>query len=392
MYVWLMYGGGGGFLLPALPGRVWGWQQGGPRAVSPLPPSLCALYMPKYTRDKIKVKIPPLVSVCLTPPPHTEDPQRQPGHGGGRGQRRRGGVCRGGASGGAVLRAIKAGAAVDLRVVSSVTGSRPAPAMAPRKFFVGGNWKMNGDKKSLGELIHTLNGAKLSADTGEGAAARSARPARRLAAWRHRGPGTGRGQRQMSEGGGGLNITLPRGLNIPAKPDTGAAGPADTCGRPPGGGRAPFPTPHPPPVAGPGGSGWPRCRRGRAPSPATRVPGPRASPSALPPPPRVLPVPPHRRYRGRGGGGRCGAPRFSRAALPGRTVRPCPCLPAVPGYSPGCNPVLPGSPPPGSGSGFSAGLSAGPVPRDPCEPAAGPGVACLPTGKGFLPPSRGVIG
>lgn len=40
--------------------------------------------------------------------------------------------------------------------------------MAPRKFFVGGNWKMNGDKKSLGELIHTLNGAKLSADTGEG--------------------------------------------------------------------------------------------------------------------------------------------------------------------------------------------------------------------------------
>lgn len=43
-----------------------------------------------------------------------------------------------------------------------------ASAMAPRKFFVGGNWKMNGDKKSLGELIHTLNGAKLSADTGEG--------------------------------------------------------------------------------------------------------------------------------------------------------------------------------------------------------------------------------
>ncbi|XP_041887248.1 triosephosphate isomerase [Corvus kubaryi] len=37
--------------------------------------------------------------------------------------------------------------------------------MAPRKFFVGGNWKMNGDKKSLGELIHTLNSAKLSADT-----------------------------------------------------------------------------------------------------------------------------------------------------------------------------------------------------------------------------------
>ncbi|XP_028910144.1 triosephosphate isomerase [Ornithorhynchus anatinus] len=37
--------------------------------------------------------------------------------------------------------------------------------MAPaRKFFVGGNWKMNGDKKSLGELIALLNGAKLPAD------------------------------------------------------------------------------------------------------------------------------------------------------------------------------------------------------------------------------------
>ncbi|KAG7252968.1 hypothetical protein CRUP_010959 [Coryphaenoides rupestris] len=33
-----------------------------------------------------------------------------------------------------------------------------------RKFFVGGNWKMNGDKKSLGELIQTLNGAKLDAN------------------------------------------------------------------------------------------------------------------------------------------------------------------------------------------------------------------------------------
>lgn len=30
-----------------------------------------------------------------------------------------------------------------------------------RKFFVGGNWKMNGDKKSLGELIQTLNAAKV---------------------------------------------------------------------------------------------------------------------------------------------------------------------------------------------------------------------------------------
>ncbi|XP_055455057.1 triosephosphate isomerase-like [Psammomys obesus] len=37
--------------------------------------------------------------------------------------------------------------------------------MAPcRKFFVGGNWKMNGRKKCLGELICTLNAAKLPAD------------------------------------------------------------------------------------------------------------------------------------------------------------------------------------------------------------------------------------
>lgn len=40
--------------------------------------------------------------------------------------------------------------------------------MAPsRKFFVGGNWKMNGRKKCLGELIGTLNAAKLPEDTGE---------------------------------------------------------------------------------------------------------------------------------------------------------------------------------------------------------------------------------
>ncbi|XP_027003965.1 triosephosphate isomerase B [Tachysurus fulvidraco] len=37
--------------------------------------------------------------------------------------------------------------------------------MTGRKFFVGGNWKLNGDKKSLGELINTLNSAKLNADT-----------------------------------------------------------------------------------------------------------------------------------------------------------------------------------------------------------------------------------
>lgn len=41
-------------------------------------------------------------------------------------------------------------------------------AMVPsRKFFVGGNWKMNGRKNNLGELINTLNAAKVPADTGE---------------------------------------------------------------------------------------------------------------------------------------------------------------------------------------------------------------------------------
>lgn len=40
--------------------------------------------------------------------------------------------------------------------------------MAPsRKFFVGGNWKMNGRKTTLAELITTLNAAKVPADTGE---------------------------------------------------------------------------------------------------------------------------------------------------------------------------------------------------------------------------------
>lgn len=320
MYVWLMYGGGGGFLLPALPGRVWGWQQGGPRAVSPLPPSLCALYMPKYTRDKIKVKIPPLVSVCLTPPPHTEDPQRQPGHGGGRGQRRRGGVCRGGASGGAVLRAIKAGAAVDLRVVSSGTGSRPAPAMAPRKFFVGGNWKMNGDKKSLGELIHTLNGAKLSADTGEGAAARSARPARRLAA-----PGTGH------RAGAAANVRGRRGPKY--NPAAGAKYTRETGygGRRPGGhvrpapGRRPSPLPHPPPPSG----GRPRWERvapvSPRPSPLAGHPCPwaprlslgLAAPAPCAPGPASPPVP------GKGGRGAVRSSTFqpSRAArADGETV------------------------------------------------------------------------
>uniref|UniRef100_A0A672LW94 Triosephosphate isomerase n=1 Tax=Sinocyclocheilus grahami TaxID=75366 RepID=A0A672LW94_SINGR len=37
--------------------------------------------------------------------------------------------------------------------------------MTGRKFFVGGNWKMNGDKKSIEELANTLNNAKLNPDT-----------------------------------------------------------------------------------------------------------------------------------------------------------------------------------------------------------------------------------
>ncbi|KAM8924518.1 triosephosphate isomerase [Pelodytes ibericus] len=38
--------------------------------------------------------------------------------------------------------------------------------MSPsRVFFVGGNWKLNGNKKTLGELINTLNSAKINADT-----------------------------------------------------------------------------------------------------------------------------------------------------------------------------------------------------------------------------------
>ncbi|KTF80994.1 hypothetical protein cypCar_00049047, partial [Cyprinus carpio] len=37
--------------------------------------------------------------------------------------------------------------------------------MTGRKFFVGGNWKLNGDKKSIEELANTLNKAKLNPDT-----------------------------------------------------------------------------------------------------------------------------------------------------------------------------------------------------------------------------------
>lgn len=35
-----------------------------------------------------------------------------------------------------------------------------------RKFFVGGNWKLNGDKKSLGELMDTMNAAKVDPNVG----------------------------------------------------------------------------------------------------------------------------------------------------------------------------------------------------------------------------------
>lgn len=64
-----------------------------------------------------------------------------------------------------------------------------ASAMAPsRKFFVGGNWKMNGRKKNLGELITTLNAAKVPADTGKPS------------------PGRGRGGRR---GGGRSGVAVP---------------------------------------------------------------------------------------------------------------------------------------------------------------------------------------
>ena len=39
--------------------------------------------------------------------------------------------------------------------------------MASRKFFVGGNWKMNGNKESLGELMTTLSTASLNDETGK---------------------------------------------------------------------------------------------------------------------------------------------------------------------------------------------------------------------------------
>lgn len=77
----------------------------------------------------------------------------------------------------------------------------PKPnAMAPsRKFFVGGNWKMNGRKKNLGELITTLNAAKVPADTGE--------------AW-HKGSGSSASAWIWAQGWGARAVRCP-GLWLP---------------------------------------------------------------------------------------------------------------------------------------------------------------------------------
>lgn len=37
--------------------------------------------------------------------------------------------------------------------------------MSPRKFFVGGNWKMNNLKADNEKLIELLNGAKINYET-----------------------------------------------------------------------------------------------------------------------------------------------------------------------------------------------------------------------------------
>ena len=36
-----------------------------------------------------------------------------------------------------------------------------------RKFFVGGNWKMNGNKASIDELVKLLNDKALNPNTGQ---------------------------------------------------------------------------------------------------------------------------------------------------------------------------------------------------------------------------------
>lgn len=39
-------------------------------------------------------------------------------------------------------------------------------AVSERKFFVGGNWKMNGSKGMIDVILDTLNGGNLNTDTG----------------------------------------------------------------------------------------------------------------------------------------------------------------------------------------------------------------------------------
>lgn len=55
----------------------------------------------------------------------------------------------------------------QLRADTDLRSIGPCDMAPSRKFFVGGNWKMNGRKNSLGELISTLNAAKVPADTGK---------------------------------------------------------------------------------------------------------------------------------------------------------------------------------------------------------------------------------
>lgn len=38
--------------------------------------------------------------------------------------------------------------------------------MAGRKFFVGGNWKMNGSKSEIKGIVENLNSAQLNDQTG----------------------------------------------------------------------------------------------------------------------------------------------------------------------------------------------------------------------------------
>lgn len=47
--------------------------------------------------------------------------------------------------------------------------------MSEKQFFVGGNWKMNGNKSSINELIKLLNEATINPNTGNLAIHRSTR-------------------------------------------------------------------------------------------------------------------------------------------------------------------------------------------------------------------------